>query len=52
VESDVIGKSSRVDYELTAVAKDLIPIWSLLSKWGKKHRALLASLAQTSLQDA
>lgn len=31
----------RVDYELTAVAKELIPVWSQLSAWGKKHKALM-----------
>lgn len=28
----------RVDYELTEIAIELIPIWAQLSKWGKKHR--------------
>jgi len=28
----------RVDYELTASAMELIPIWAELSKWGAKHR--------------
>jgi len=31
----------RVTYELTEVAKELIPIWAQLSQWGKKHRKLL-----------
>ncbi|WP_437918886.1 winged helix-turn-helix transcriptional regulator [Sphingobacterium sp. LRF_L2] len=29
---------SRVDYELTAIAKDLIPIWRQLEKWAVKHK--------------
>lgn len=28
----------RVDYELTDIAKELIPVWAQLSLWGKKHR--------------
>ncbi len=31
----------RVDYELTEIAKELIPIWKQLDKWGKKHRELV-----------
>ena len=31
----------RVDYELTAIAKELVPIWSQLSQWGAKHKNLL-----------
>lgn len=31
----------RVDYELTDIARDLIPIWNQLSKWGGKHKSLL-----------
>lgn len=31
----------RVDYELTEIAKELIPIWKQLDKWGKKHRELI-----------
>jgi len=31
----------RVDYELTVVAKELIPIWSQLKIWGKHHKILL-----------
>ncbi|WP_410478939.1 winged helix-turn-helix transcriptional regulator [Pedobacter gandavensis] len=33
----------RVDYELTAVAQELIPIWSQLSNWGKKHKTIMSS---------
>lgn len=32
----------RVDYELTPIAIELIPIWSKLSDWGAKHRALIS----------
>ncbi|MGE8432548.1 winged helix-turn-helix transcriptional regulator [Chryseobacterium joostei] len=31
----------RVDYELTNIARELIPIWSVLSDWGGKHRKLI-----------
>ncbi|MDQ1087128.1 MULTISPECIES: helix-turn-helix domain-containing protein [unclassified Siphonobacter] len=31
----------RVDYELTSIAKELVPIWSQLSNWGGKHRKLM-----------
>ncbi|WP_316804935.1 helix-turn-helix domain-containing protein [Pedobacter nototheniae] len=31
----------RVEYELTAIAKELIPIWAKLSGWGAKHRELI-----------
>lgn len=33
----------RVDYELTAVAQELIPIWLQLSNWGKKHKTIMSS---------
>jgi len=29
---------SRVDYELSNISKELIPIWLQLSDWGTKHR--------------
>nr|WP_317038850.1 helix-turn-helix domain-containing protein [Chryseobacterium sp. Leaf405] len=28
----------RVDYELTEIATDLIPIWRQLENWGAKHK--------------
>jgi len=31
----------RVDYELTAIAQDLVPIWKQLDHWGKMHRELI-----------
>lgn len=31
----------RVDYELTPIAIELIPIWSKLSDWGAKHKVLI-----------
>ena len=31
----------RVDYELTRIATELVPIWGQLSNWGSKHRKLL-----------
>jgi len=31
----------RVDYELTSIAIELIPIWSKLSDWGAKHKVLI-----------
>lgn len=32
----------RVDYELTEIAKELVPIWSQLSNWGAKHRVIVS----------
>ncbi|RAJ06984.1 HxlR family transcriptional regulator [Chitinophaga skermanii] len=34
----------RVDYELTDIAKELVPIWSQLSKWGAKHKKVTSQL--------
>lgn len=31
----------RVEYELTDIAEELVPIWSKLSDWGGKHRKLM-----------
>lgn len=31
----------RVDYELTQIACQLIPIWKQLSDWGNKHKKLV-----------
>ncbi|WP_413532896.1 winged helix-turn-helix transcriptional regulator [Empedobacter brevis] len=31
----------RVDYELTDIAKELVPIWNQLSQWGAKHKELI-----------
>lgn len=31
----------RVDYELTEIARDLIPIWDALNEWGGKHRRFI-----------
>ena len=31
---------ARVSYELTDIARELIPIWLQLSAWGKKHKIL------------
>ncbi|WP_267403155.1 MULTISPECIES: helix-turn-helix domain-containing protein [unclassified Chryseobacterium] len=31
----------RVDYEMTEIAKELIPIWKQLSQWGNKHKGLI-----------
>ncbi|SHK14990.1 winged helix-turn-helix transcriptional regulator [Chryseobacterium polytrichastri] len=31
----------RVDYELTEIARELIPIWKQLEDWGKKHKKLV-----------
>lgn len=30
----------RVEYELTEIAKELIPIWRMLENWGAKHKSL------------
>lgn len=32
----------RVDYELTDIARELIPIWDALNTWGGKHRKFIA----------
>ncbi|WP_353118564.1 helix-turn-helix domain-containing protein [Myroides odoratus] len=29
----------RVEYTLTSIAQDLLPIWPALEQWGAKHRA-------------
>jgi len=31
----------RVDYEMTEIANEMIPIWKQLSKWGNKHKSLV-----------
>ncbi|MEO4006498.1 helix-turn-helix domain-containing protein [Flavobacterium sp. CAU 1735] len=31
----------RVDYELTDIAQELVPIWNQLSQWGAKHKELV-----------
>lgn len=31
----------RVEYELTDIARELIPIWRQLEKWGVKHRVVV-----------
>ncbi|EJL75891.1 winged helix-turn-helix transcriptional regulator [Chryseobacterium populi] len=33
----------RVDYELTEIVQELIPIWKQLEKWGHKHRKMIQS---------
>lgn len=33
----------RVEYELTEIAQELVPIWSQLSDWGSKHRKTMAT---------
>jgi len=30
----------KVEYELTEIGRELIPIWEQLSNWGEKHRAM------------
>jgi DNA-binding HxlR family transcriptional regulator len=47
LESDGIIKRTvyaevppRVEYELTEIGIELIPIWKQLSEWGAKHRSL------------
>ncbi|NIG54706.1 helix-turn-helix domain-containing protein [Chitinophaga sp. Cy-1792] len=35
----------RVDYELTAIARELVPIWAQLSQWGRKHKESNADLS-------
>lgn len=31
----------RVDYGLTEITRELIPLWGELSKWGGKHREMI-----------
>jgi len=31
----------RVDYELTDIAQELVPIWNQLSEWGAKHKKIV-----------
>jgi DNA-binding HxlR family transcriptional regulator len=31
----------RVEYNLTAIARRLIPVWQMLEQWGLEHRQLL-----------
>jgi len=31
----------RVEYELTAIGIELIPIWKQLSQWGARHREIM-----------
>jgi DNA-binding HxlR family transcriptional regulator len=35
----------RVDYELTSIAKELVPVWRQLEQWGLKHKKLIARSA-------
>lgn len=35
----------RVEYELTAIGMELIPIWKQLSQWGAKHRELVREVS-------
>ncbi|WP_442591933.1 winged helix-turn-helix transcriptional regulator [Pedobacter sp. AW31-3R] len=36
----------RVDYELTGIARDLIPIWKHLAEWGAKHKMFVTNLRE------
>lgn len=38
----------RVEYELTAIGQELVPICLELSKWGTKHRTLATSQPEPS----
>ena len=38
----------RVEYELTAIGKELVPICLELSNWGTKHRTLASSQSEPS----
>jgi DNA-binding HxlR family transcriptional regulator len=37
----------RVVYELTAIARELIPIWKQLDEWGGKHREMMQAQETT-----
>lgn len=39
----------RVEYKMTAIARDLIPIWRQLENWGAKHRSLKLELADITI---
>lgn len=39
----------RVDYELTDIARELIPIWKQLDEWGGKHREMMT--AQETIEE-
>ncbi len=41
----------RVEYELTAIGKALVPICLELSRWGTKHRALASGQQPNPMQD-
>jgi DNA-binding HxlR family transcriptional regulator len=34
-------KWERVEYELTAYGRTLVPVLTLMAKWGKKHKKLM-----------
>ena len=34
----------HVDYRLTEMASELIPVWEILEKWGAKHRNNLSNI--------
>lgn len=38
----------RVEYELTNMAKELIPVWQQLSDWGMRHRNCRMSAVKAS----
>ncbi len=38
----------RVEYELTHVAKELIPVWKQLGDWGMRHRHCRMSAVKAS----
>lgn len=42
----------RVDYELTDIARELIPIWDVLREWGGKHRGLLQKQEEGEVSQA
>ncbi|KIO76192.1 transcriptional regulator [Pedobacter lusitanus] len=53
LESDGIVKRTvyaevppRVEYQLTEIGKELIPIWKQLSSWGAKHRELSKTVCE------
>lgn len=37
----------RVEYELSEISKELIPIWRMLEDWGVKHKSLSKADFQT-----
>jgi DNA-binding HxlR family transcriptional regulator len=40
----------RVEYELTEIAEELIPIWRQLESWGEKHKNVMKAASTVAAQ--